>query len=172
MAVNQLKKAKEEQKARARARQRRALREQRLERYSQQSADDDLSPGLKALAERTSLEVRTVVPQGQKKLSEVVLEFLDPYLSGDEAEKEFRAIVTLGVLAWNSVLLPRRQQQELRRKNSLELPPPVNEMFEDMMRRRLNHFMHDPRLVVDFEISSTRTGLHLSVAYAMKPPVE
>jgi hypothetical protein len=171
MAVNQLKKAKEQQKARARARQRREMREQQpearhpqAELRDQQLAEQVLSPRLSALgfAEHNVEVIPT--PSDREKISEVLFEFVAPFRVDSSSEEELRVLINLGVIAWNALLMPPKLRESTVRKCMAELPETVQIMFEQMVVRRIELFAHDRRIIVDFKMTRTSNGLHLSVA--------
>ncbi len=101
-------------------------------------------------------------PDGQEKMSEVLIDFVEPY--GDLAETldDHRMLFELGALAWNMALLPREEREVLfsgpggRPKS---LPPNEGELFiKELVHRKERYFGDCLRMIVDVELSRDRRG--------------
>ena len=109
-----------------------------------------------------------VVPGDGVKMSEVLEQFIDPYLDLTETQEDVRKLVMVAVMAWNASLLPREQQadtvNDLLRTMPFEVQSGMRRLVRQMMGRKRREFAEYRRAIMDFEISMTRHGLHLSVA--------
>jgi hypothetical protein len=107
-------------------------------------------------------------PGGEKKMSEVLLEFLEPYMEHAQSEESLRGLVGIGTLAWNAALFPLNQREEIIQKMVDELQPEINTgcrtIVEDMIRRKDAYFADNKRLIVSYDLSMTEAGPHLAVA--------
>lgn len=85
-----------------------------------------LNPERRKLLLRTKIEClfpkATIVqdPLGKEKMFEVILDFVRPILMIAEVE-DTEAVITLGVMAWNVSLLPKRMQRRAMRELKSEL---------------------------------------------------
>jgi hypothetical protein len=96
-------------------------------------------------------------------------ELIDPYLSDELTLEQRSRVVTLGVLAWNSALLPEGVWQELVREAVESVPedlrPHLVKAVEDLRRRKLQLFPQDRRQIVDRELRLQKDGsFYLMVA--------
>jgi hypothetical protein len=122
---------------------------------------------------RRSRVVRT--PAGQEKMSEVLEEFVAPYRDQTDSEDAFRALLHLGMLAWNAAMLPEDERQdvveELLREGFSSAPKKVQaearEIVENLIRRKQEHFAANQRPIVSFELTDTGSEYRLFVASAV-----
>lgn len=65
------------------------------------------------VAKKGFLQGRKVVfqPSGEVKMSEVLLEFVEPYKQFAQTEEAYRKMLTLAVVAWNASFLPEVERQ-------------------------------------------------------------
>jgi len=49
---------------------------------------------------------------GRVKMSEVLLDFIEPYTEEAQSEDEFRSLITMGLVAWNTALLPEESHEQ------------------------------------------------------------
>ena len=100
-------------------------------------------------------------------MSEVILEFLEPYSEDWETEEQFRQLVGLGVLAWNAALFPGSQRAEVNEQLVGALPPEarpeMRALFTEMILRKDTLFASINRAILDFQVTMTPSGPHLSV---------
>src|SRR5947209_719339 len=71
--------------------------------------DFERSHRTKAIAQGVELVVGA---SGQIKMSEVLLDFIEPCTRRAHSEDEFRNVMRLGLVAWNTALLPKERQVE------------------------------------------------------------
>jgi hypothetical protein len=108
-----------------------------------------------------------VSPPGQAKMSEVLVEFLEPYAEHWRTVEEFRKLVSVGALAWNAALLPRSERESFFQEMVQAVPPEVRQdmrsIVEEMIHRKETYFAANKRAIVNYEIAMTPAGPHLSV---------
>jgi hypothetical protein len=109
-------------------------------------------------------------PPGVEKMSEVILEFLDPYMEDVNTPERMDRLLSIGVLAWNAALLPASQRDELLQKlqKSLETRPPevqeeLRHFFTELIQRKESSFAHNKRFIIDYQLTMTPSGPHVSV---------
>jgi hypothetical protein len=108
-----------------------------------------------------------VSPPGQAKMSEVLVEFLEPYSEHWRTVEEFRKLVSVGAVAWNAALLPRSEREAFLQEMVQAVPPEVRQdmrsIVEEMIHRKETYFADNKRAIVNYEIAMTPAGPHLSV---------
>ena len=110
-------------------------------------------------------------PAGQRKMSEVILEFLEPYLGDWETEDQFKELVGLGVIAWNAALFPGDKRVEVLDEMVESLPPEARSemraLFTELIRRKDTRFASYKRVIFDYQVTMTSSGPHLTVLSSM-----
>jgi hypothetical protein len=106
-------------------------------------------------------------PPGERKMSEVILEFLEPYLGDWQTEAHFKQLVGLGALAWNTSLFPGAKRVEVLDEMVNSMPPEarleMRSLFTDMIRRKDTRFASNKRAILNYQVTMTPTGPHLTV---------
>ena len=76
----------------------------------------------------------------------------------------------VAIVAWNTTLLPEKEQKPMVKKmlKSLSLPRSVlrdmKGIMEELIERKNKHFAEHTRVIMDYQVTETRDGYHLSVA--------
>jgi hypothetical protein len=111
-------------------------------------------------------------PTGREKMSEVLEDFIEPYQELTHNEDSFRKLLNLGILAWNAALLPEDQRQTaidetlragLPGSSEADLAV-AREFIETLVRRKLEQFAANQRVIISFELTDTGNGYHVMVA--------
>ena len=114
-------------------------------------------------------------PKGKEKMSEVLEDFVGPYRDPAAPEHAYRALLHLGLLAWNAALLPEVERwagidQVLAegfpgtsRADHLE----IRGVVEDMVARKLEHFAENRRMIFSFELVDQGDDLQLYVVSSL-----
>jgi len=108
-------------------------------------------------------------PAGAAKMSEVLMEFIAPYMEyADNTEAMHKVIIT-AIVAWNTALLPQTEQADSLLKFTKTLPADAVEDFEaiveEMIERKNKHFAHYTRHIVNYDlIDRGRGDYYISVA--------
>ena len=104
---------------------------------------------------------------GQRKLSEILMEFVGEIVPEDPSDAEFGQSVELAVVLWNLALLPEGERGEMlwrmgERASRADDPFFTGRLHElvDIRRRR---YGDDRRLVVDYRIEDDKRGRTLWV---------
>ena len=71
--------------------------------------------GLKRKLEQGPLRGEKILiePSGEEKMSEVLTDFVEPYLEFADTDEAHRKLLTLAVMAWNASFLPEKEQQDM-----------------------------------------------------------
>lgn len=117
----------------------------------------DLPPNTKVIS----------TPAGEAKMSEVLLEFLEPYSEFWGNEDQMRKLITLALVAWNAALAPPENRDVLLRDTLEAVPPDTREglkvILGELMRRKWSHFADNKRVIFDYQLTMTPSGPYLQV---------
>lgn len=110
-------------------------------------------------------------PPGELKMSEILGDFVDPYLAEDPSESDYRGMLRIGVLAWNAAMLPADRRAGFldgiaaEEEASLDFVAPVmTELVREMIARKLALYPDVRRQIISFELTRTDREYRLSVA--------
>jgi len=117
-------------------------------------------------------------PKGMKKMSEVLQEFIEPYIDDTDTYKERQQLLKIAVLAWNLAVSPPEAQQEFFKeafdlrtspldKQEVSDMQFLKEFIQELIEWKLEEFPDDTRLIEEFQLTEHELGFHLSVAYAL-----
>jgi hypothetical protein len=108
-----------------------------------------------------------ISPPGEANMSEVLLEFLEPYSEHWSTEEGFRKVLTVGLVAWNAALLSgsKREQflQDMVQAVPAEVRGDMRSIVEEMIRRKETHFADNKRTIIDYQLTMTPSGPHVAV---------
>ena len=110
-------------------------------------------------------------PPGHERMSEVLEGFVEPYREFAPSEDAYRKLLMLALVAWNAAILPEGQRQALIDETlGVGLPGATEEdsadarrLIEDLIRRKLDHFAANKRMILSFELTDRGHDFHLSV---------
>jgi hypothetical protein len=108
-----------------------------------------------------------VQPSGETKMSEVLLEFIEPYSQYWKTKEELNKLLGVGVIAWNAALLPGNERKEII-ENAVNVAPPeirqdMKAIVEEMIQRKETHFAHNKRMIMNYQVTMTKEGPHVTV---------
>jgi hypothetical protein len=144
----------------------------RLQKMSQASQNSLASLEQKLRKESFPFDGLVVSPAGEVKMSEVLEDFVEPYRESAQTEKEIRRLLTLATVAWNASFIPPEGQQEMIDQlftdelveGDQELRAEIQDLIRVLIGRKNRYFSQYSRMIVDFELTDTGNGYHLSVA--------
>jgi hypothetical protein len=110
---------------------------------------------------------------GQAKMSEVLIDFIEPYSGEWKTLEDLKKLVGMATLAWNVALFPDSQRDEEFRMLLEKMPPdarpPVREILEQMIRRKLALFANYKRAILKYEVTMRPTGPYIQVMSTLDP---
>lgn len=124
---------------------------------------------LAAQLKKRGIKTKTIsAPPGTLKMSEVIIEFLEPYQEHATTYEAQKKLTTVGLIAWNASLLSEDKAQAMI-DNIIEAQPravreEMNGVIEEMMERKKKHFAEYTRPVIDYHLADDGDEWHLSVA--------
>jgi hypothetical protein len=124
---------------------------------------------------------------GGVKLSEALIKISEPYDYEDLSLDDYKKLIMMTIAAWNIANQPEEKRAEqmigflkampgLEGELKMELDAAINEqkkppavivmaqMLAALMRRKLELYPNDNRIVTDFKLTETATDRHLSVS--------
>jgi hypothetical protein len=124
---------------------------------------------LKDIGEAEPILIRD--PQGLRKMSEILLEFAEPFLNQVYSFEHQEKVIMLAALAWNlSLLGPLSRMLELRKIKKTLKPSDDPEFDQDfqfilqkLISRKKENYDDIKRLITDWQFVQTRQGSHLNV---------
>jgi len=168
VAANRQKKAQAEAKARARARRRQQQRDQ----YRAQWEPDyeERPPVLVSMNESAGgLQVQGEMP-GLEKMSGVLLDFIDPWLSECRTGEELLTLAQLAALAWNTTLMPPKQSDQMLRELLGSIPYEGRDLIAALLERRRSEFPDHNRFIINVDLQDGPNGPTLLVMSSVTPP--
>jgi hypothetical protein len=117
-------------------------------------------------------------PEGVVKMSEVLEDFIEPYLDMATNFHDRKTLVGIAVTAWNLALMPASKRQPLLKKFILDLvgkrdsrtSQDIKDIINELIDRKLEIFPDNQRFIVEFQLQETRDQFHLSVASTLMEP--
>jgi hypothetical protein len=107
---------------------------------------------------------------GMRKMSEILLEFADPFFKQASIE-DYPKVLMFAITAWNLSLTNEASQktelQKLSEAMGTEIDSPFFEdlllLLEPMIKRKQDHYSEIRRLVMDWDYIPGPSGAHLNV---------
>jgi hypothetical protein len=115
-------------------------------------------------------------PDRATKMSEVLENFVSPYMDVTERKQELQVLFSLGVLAWNIALEPVEQRAETIEKGvkmvfanqSTQSTETGKNFIVELIDRKDRFFADNQRRIVSFELQYVSLGdYHITVASTM-----
>lgn len=133
-----------------------------------------LGPASKVLQERNvNSGIETRLNTGKIKYSELLKEFVHPIVSDTDDISIVRTKYTFGAHAWNAATLREKSEEvyQLAKKDiSTIMPnvPEIEQLFDEMVKRKQEDFFEFKNIIADFEIKKIR-GLDYDLTVATTP---
>lgn len=106
-------------------------------------------------------------PQDERKMSVVLLDFMEPLMEFWETEEELNNMLQLGVSAWNAALLPPKELAECISKTLEGIPFwqrwRMKAAFMKMVRRKQEFFADNRRMIIDYHLRFAKDEPYVSV---------
>ncbi|WP_353933383.1 hypothetical protein WJM97_23145 (plasmid) [Okeanomitos corallinicola TIOX110] len=113
-----------------------------------------------------------IEPKGAIKMSEVMKDFIAPYMDSIDNLKELKAFFSLAAIAWNAAVIPESDKKEVLdafvQQQLLVCDPETQretrEIIAELIARKRQHFSHIKRLIMDFDVTQSGQRYDISVA--------
>ena len=107
-------------------------------------------------------------------MSEVLWEFVAPYMPLAPEREAVEKLLTLAIAAWNMTLFPVAERAQRLRELSTTLPAEARTDFlaliEEMTTRKARYFAQHTRYILNYELTERRASYHLNVLSTLLPP--
>jgi len=116
-------------------------------------------------------------PPGFAKMSEVLMEYIEPFLEGKETYEEFSNFLKIAAMSWNMAMVSEEKGQELLKKlfpgnssdpEEIEDEKEVQRIVKKLIKRKLKFFAEEKRFITDFKLTQNSGRFHISVASSFK----
>jgi hypothetical protein len=134
------------------------------------------APDLFQPLHRAGWDNYTIMPRlpQTEKMSEVLWEFLAPYMPLALDREAVEKLLTMAIAAWNITLFPVGERAQRLRELSTTLPAEARTDFlaliQEMMTRKERYFAHNTRYILNYELTERRASYHLNVLSTLLPP--
>ena len=114
-------------------------------------------------------------------MSDVLEEFVTPYLDFTIGFSERQKLFALAIFAWNLALMPEQERPTIIRQmmnqglveNDPLIRQDIREVINELIDRKKTHFADNKRYIIEFELQDLGDQFHLSVASTSgKQPIE
>ncbi|MBI5442203.1 MAG: hypothetical protein HY900_13455 [Deltaproteobacteria bacterium] len=110
-------------------------------------------------------------------MSEVLLDFLEPYLKDNEPDRAHTSMVGMGALVWNLAFFPEAEREETLTaaahdltRGDPEARPTLELAMRALLHRRLTLFGENRRMILKYAVSRKAGGLYLDVVSSLPNP--
>ena len=116
-------------------------------------------------------------PKNLAKMSEVLMEYIKPFLEGTETYEECSNLLEIAIMSWNMALVSEEKGQELLKKifpgnssdpEEIEDEKEVQRIVKKLIKRKLKFFAEEKRFITDFKLTENSGRFHISVASSFK----
>ena len=116
-------------------------------------------------------------PKNLAKMSEVLMEYIEPFLEGTETYQECSSLLEIAVMSWNMALVSEEERQELLKElfskhpsdpEDIEAEKELQGLMKKLIKRKLKFFAEEKRFVTDFKLTENSGRFHISVASSFK----
>ena len=122
-------------------------------------------------------ESDSFVPLGLEKMSEVLEQFVAPFIPETRDLDELRTLYSYGTMAWNLALLPESEQKEAIEDIVQKLGPTtaavrdeVRSLLKELVLRKKTHFAGNRRMIAGFDLIPAENGYNLNVISSLQLP--
>lgn len=117
--------------------------------------------------------IETKLNNGKIKYSDLLKEFVHPIMSETDDISIVRKKYAFGVLTWNAATLKEKSEEIYQNSKSdissiMPDTPEIEQLFDEMVKRKQEEFSEFKSIIVDFEIRKTR-GLDYDLTVATTP---
>ena len=100
-------------------------------------------------------------------MSEILIDFIDPYRDDTMSEFQLKTLIATGILAWNTAMLPQESRGEILdgavRDAISEGAEEFREILSEMIERKQRYFAHVTSFLLGYHLTMTPDGPHLDV---------
>jgi hypothetical protein len=102
-----------------------------------------------------------------RKVSEILMEFAQPWLDAARNDDQRKTVVGMAVLAWNLAAFPESERWE--GDFAEKLGSAGRAILNEMIARKLAWYPEETRSILDYQISGSQDQLRVEVAFSLLP---
>ncbi len=111
-----------------------------------------------------------------EKMSDVIDEFVRPYEQSADSTEAYRRLIATAIIAWNAALVQGAERETwlsdmlkaIAPHGDRQLQKDFHGIVSEMIERKEKYFANNRRYILNYQVTETPTGLHLSVASTPK----
>lgn len=115
-------------------------------------------------------------PTEVNKMSDVLEEFIDPYIQATNGKSELENLLKIAVLTWNIALMPPEERQdaidsilsEMASETDRKVLEDLQTVITDLIDRKDRYFSSCRRSITSFDLQDQGDGYFLSVASTLE----
>ena len=113
-----------------------------------------------------------IEPKGAPKMSEILQQFVAPYLDNVSTLRRRKSLFSLAAIAWNTALATESEKQPILEAflekhlptEDAETKHQVRQMIDELITRKHQHFSDNKYFILYFQITETGQRYDISVA--------
>ncbi|GJD15199.1 hypothetical protein RIVM261_001550 [Rivularia sp. IAM M-261] len=114
-------------------------------------------------------------PEGYEKISDVIIQFLQPYVVKLRSPKEYEKLLVIGILAWNASLMAPSEREKMIKdvaskgmgNADKETLQGMREIVNELIERKQKHFPDIKRYITNYKLKQTGKDFHLSIVSSL-----
>ena len=103
-----------------------------------------------------------------QSMSEVLLDFIDPYLDEGQYDPDnLHKTLAIAMIAWNAAIAPVTEREKLMEACIATMPEPIRadgrSWLDELIRRKHQHFADNQRLILNYTVTMRPDGPFVQV---------
>jgi hypothetical protein len=115
-------------------------------------------------------QVKIVTRRTGRKVSEILVDFAQPWLDEARNDAQRKTVIGMAVLAWNMAAIHEPERWEgMSPELQEKLTEPAKTILKEMIARKLALYPEEPRSILDYEIIGGGDEMRIEVAFSLLP---
>ena len=111
--------------------------------------------------------IKVIKRRTGRKVSEILMEFAQPWLDEARNDDQRKTVVGLAVLAWNLAVIPEPERWEGDFAEQLGITGKA--ILTEMIARKLALYPEETRPILDYQITGGQDNLRVEVIFSLLP---
>jgi hypothetical protein len=114
--------------------------------------------------------IKIVKRSAGRKVSEMLMEFAEPWLNEARTDDQRRTVIGMAVLAWNMAGIPEPERwEDVNQELAEMLREPGKTILKEMIARKLDLYSGEDRSLLDYEITGGAAKMRVDLVYSLSP---
>ena len=110
-----------------------------------------------------------------EKMSDILMEYGEPLFEtiNTDNKAEYEKVIMMSIMLWNCAIMqeePKGQKEIEKMLKPMMSDAESKSVVKYMLDRKMEMFPDNKRVILNYELTETPNGLHLSVASTIPPP--